>query len=298
MPREDWDDLRYVLAVAEEGTLSAAARRLGVNHATVLRRIAAYEAATGAALFDKTGRGYVLPPDRLRILEAAREVDRAVQTVARLMQGVRAPLTGDVRITSTDSFCQVLLPPILAQIALQAPDLTVTLLSSNTHVDMGKTVAEITVRPTTRLPDDLIGVHAANLGFSLFRAVTAVGDDGTAVATTPWLRLAGAMERTVPGRWMAENLRADQIGDGADSFLSLREMAAAGRGLAILPSYLGHGDTRLRPVLGQLPPMEVGIWVASHADLAHVPRIAQMRRMLSDGLAALAPMLSGGGRQG
>ena len=293
MPREDWDDLRYVLAVAEEGTVSAAARRLGVNHATVLRRIAAYEEAAGTQLFDKTGRGYALPPDRLRILEAAREVDRAVQTVARLMQGVRAPLTGDVRITSTDSFCQVLLPPVLARIAFSAPDLRVTLLSSNTHVDLGRTEAEITVRPTARLPEDLVGSRAAVLGFSLYRAATAEADGGQ--GEMPWLRLAGAMERTVPGRWMAENLSAERIGDGADSFLTLREMAASGRGMAVLPTYLGDSDARLRKIPAVLPPMAVDIWVASHADLAHVPRIALMRRLLTEGLAELAPLLLGAG---
>ena len=294
MPREDWDDLRYVLAVAEEGTVSAAARRLGVNHATVLRRIAAYEEAAGTEVFDKTGRGYALPPDRLRILEAAREVDRAVQAVARLIRGTRAPLAGDVRITSTDSFCQVLLPPVLARIALSAPDLKVTLLSTNAHVDLGRIEAEVTVRPTTQLPEDLVGSRAAVLSFALYGAVAGHGADGG----DPWLRLAGPLKRTVPGRWMAENLRADQIGDGADSFLTLREMAATGRGLVVLPTYLGDGDARLRRLPGILPPLAVDIWVASHADLAHVPRIALMRRLLTDGLASLVPTLSAPHQEG
>ena len=62
--RENWDDLRFVLAVAEEGTVSAAARRLRVNHATVLRRVAAYEAATGLVLFDRTAREKVAKLER------------------------------------------------------------------------------------------------------------------------------------------------------------------------------------------------------------------------------------------
>ncbi|MCB2152823.1 MAG: LysR family transcriptional regulator, partial [Rhodobacteraceae bacterium] len=60
MQRDNWDDLRFVLAVAEEGSVSGAARRLGVNHATVLRRIAAFEEATGVEIFDKTARGYAV----------------------------------------------------------------------------------------------------------------------------------------------------------------------------------------------------------------------------------------------
>ncbi len=290
MPREDWDDLRYVLAVAEEGTVSGAARRLGVNHATVLRRIAAFEGGAGTQVFDKTARGYALPPDRQRLLEATREVDRAVQVVARLLQGVRAPLSGEVRITSTDSFCQVLLPPVLAAIAVTAPELKVTLLSSNTHVDLGRTQADITVRPTLRLPEDLVGNRAAGLAFGLYHAASGPGAD----LADRWLGLLGPLEHTLPGRWMAEHITPERIGDGADSFLTLREMAAEGRGLAILPRFLGEGDRRLVVRPGILPPMVVDIWVASHADLAQVPRIALMRRLLTEGLAARSADLAGG----
>ena len=76
--RDNWDDLRYVLAVAEEGSVSGAARRLGVNHATVLRRIAAFEEAADLSLFEKGPQGYDVPPDLDRIIAATREVDEAV----------------------------------------------------------------------------------------------------------------------------------------------------------------------------------------------------------------------------
>ncbi len=285
MAREDWDDLRYVLAVAETGTISAAARRLGVNHATVLRRVAQFEQRIGTELFEKTPRGYMLAPDLARVIEAARDVDRAVQTVQRLLAGARAPLTGEVRITSTDSFCQCLLPPILARIATEAPALKVTLISSNGYVDLGRTEADVAVRPTARLPGNLIGERPALLGFGLYRARGA----GAEV----WLGLTGQLERTVPARWMADHVGADRIGDASDSFLTLRELAAAGRGMAILPHFLAAGDARLAPVTGLMPALAVDVWVASHADLADVPRIALMRRLLTRGLAAEAARLLG-----
>jgi DNA-binding transcriptional LysR family regulator len=284
MAREDWDDLRYVLAVAEAGTVSGAARRLGVNHATVLRRIAQFEERTGTALFDKTPRGYALPPDRQRILEAAREVDRAVQMVDRLLAGARAPLMGEVRVTSTDSFCQVLLPPVLARIAADAPDLKLTLISSNAHLDLGRVQADIAVRPTVRLPEDLVGERAATLAFAAY---------GRADGDERWLVPAGQLARTLPARWMAENVAPERAGDGADSFLTLREMAALGRGRAILPCFLGDAEPRLGRLAGLIPPMGVDVWVASHADLADVPRFARLRRLLTDALAEEAPRLAG-----
>ncbi len=287
MGQEDWDDLRFVLAVAEEGTVSAAARRLGVNHATVLRRIARFEDQHGA-VFDKTPRGYCLAPDQHNLLSAAREVDRAVQGVARVLQGARMPLTGDVRVTSTDSFCQLLLPPIIARIEADAPDLRLTLISSNAHLDMGRIEADVTVRPTARLPDELTGERAARLGFRCYRA-----RGGSAAPV--WLALAGKLAQTVPGKWLASHLDTGgaRAGSGADSFLTLRELAALGRGRAILPAYLGDEDQRLERVESGLPDLGVDIWVASHTDLADVPRIARIRQCLTDAIRDEAGRLAG-----
>lgn len=284
MTRANWDDLRYVLAVVEEGSVSAAARVLGVNHATVLRRIAAFEAAHGLALFDKTARGYRIPPDRAQVVEAARDVDQAVQRVARLLAGARSPLAGEIRLTSTDSFCQRLLPPILAEIAAEAPDLRVSLVSSNLHLDMGRTAADITVRPTDRLPPDLVGECPGQIAFAAYGPAAGSGSD------SPWLNLGGVLARSVPARWLAANVAAEQIGDGADSFLTLAEMVALGRGVAFLPSYVGDADKRLARAANGAPVLTVNLLVASHTDLAAVPRIALMRQKLAERLAeVLAP---------
>ncbi len=283
--RENWDDLRYVLAVAEEGSVSAAARRLGVNHATVLRRVVAYEAAAGVTLFDKTARGYAVTGAQKRVIEAAREVDRAVQAVGRMLQGVRSPLTGEVRVTSTDTFCQFVLPPIVARLRADAPDLTVELLCSNRHLDLARTHADITVRPAERLPEDLVGDAVARLGFGAFRAK---GSDATR-----WLGIAGPLERSRVGQWLRGVLGTAQPPAAADSFPVLREIAAAGQGIAVLPDLLGAEDERLERVDGVLPDLAVDIWVASHADLADVPRIAQTRRALAAALRSIAPRLRG-----
>lgn len=281
MAVDTWDDLRFVIAVAEERTVSGAARRLGVNHATVLRRIAQFEDRAGTELFEKSARGYILPSDRQHILEAAREVDRAMQVVSRLLAGSRAPVSGEVRVTSTDSLCQILLPKAICRLSAQAPDVRLSLISSNAHLDLGRTHADLTVRPTMRLPPDLTGVRVGQLGFRVYAAPGAQADR--------WLALSGQLARTVPARWMAGALDPETIGDGADSFLTLRELAAVGRGRAILPTYVGDADHRLQPVPSAMPELFVDVWVASHVDLADIPRVSRMRDLLA---AALAPELA------
>ena len=92
MHSANWDNLRFVLSVAEHGSVSGAAKALGINHATVLRRVAAFEEAHGGPVFEKTATGYRVLPDRARVIEAAREVANAVLSVERLMHGARAPV--------------------------------------------------------------------------------------------------------------------------------------------------------------------------------------------------------------
>ncbi len=283
--RDNWDDLRFVLAVAEAGSVSAAARRLGVNHATVLRRIAAFETASGLALFEKGPHGYDVPVDQRRIIEATRDVEQAVQAVRRLLQGFRAPLSGEVRVTSTDTFCLFVMPEVLVHLRAAAPDLKLELLSSNAHLDLARTHAEIAVRPAAQLPDDLFGETPARLGFAAFCAAGYAGDD--------WLGISGPLARSVPGRWLDANVEPARIAATADSFPVLREMTARGLGQAILPAFLGREDPRLEPLSAEFAPISVDIWVASHADIASVPRIAEVRRALCDALSAMAPRLAG-----
>lgn len=294
MTRENWDDLRFVLAVAEAGSVSGAARRLGVNHATVLRRVAAYEEAAGMTLFDKTARGYAVPSPMDRVIEAAREVDRAVQAVGRILRGTLAPLSGEVRVTSTDSLCHCVLAPIVARLRTVSPELTVELMCSNRHLDLGRTDADITVRPALALPDDLVGEVAAVLGFGLYRG------RGAAAGAGDWLSLSGPLARSAVGRWIEATVDPGRIVARADSFIVVRELAAQGLGLGVMPDFLGAEDARLERVDNVLPDLPVDLWVASHADLAHVPRIAAARHRLVEALAAEAGRLRGkcGGRDG
>lgn len=278
--RDNWDDLRFVLAVAEEGSVSAAARRLGVNHATVLRRVAAYEESVGVALFDKTARGYTVPGPQRRIIEAAREVDRAVQAVGRMLQGARAPLAGEVRVTSTDTLCLFVLPAIIRHLHDGAPDLKIELICANARLDLSRTVADIAVRPAERLPSELVGEAAASMGFGLYRKAGQTEE--------AWLGLSGALSRSIPARWMQEHIDPGAVAASSDSFPVLSEMAAVGQGMAILPDILARNDPRLERVAGRIPEMKIPVWVASHADLADVPRISETRRTLARAIAGIA----------
>lgn len=284
MHSENWDDVRYVLAVAREGSVAAAARALGVNHATVLRRVAAFEERHGLSVFEKDARGYSVPPDRLRLIEAARAADEAMQAVARAASGSRSNSGGPVRVTTTDTLATTVLPGILARISERpdAPEFEV--LTSNRHLDFARLHADITLRPAERLPDDLSGERVATLAFAVYEAPG---------AKDKWLRLGGMLSATAPARWMTANVSDTDVGAVADSFVTLARLAVAGLGRAILPCILGERTPGLVRVDAGLPEIGVPVWVAAHVDLAASPRLKRLRAAIAEGMAEAEAEMQG-----
>jgi len=269
-----WDDLLYVLAVADHGSVSAAARALGVNHATVLRRISAFETRQGLRVFDKTSRGYTVSPDRRALIEAMRSAGDALARVDRMIDAERPRLTGGLRITSTDTLTQYVLPPILAR-ASQELETHIEVLADNAYLDFTRMEADITVRPTPRLPPELEGEQAGHVKFGIFASDPDI---------TGWLRLSGTLARTAAAAWLRSQPGEDAM--SADSFLTLAALARAGRGRTLLPDYVGAavpGLVHLGSPEGFAP---VPIWVASHVDFARSGRLKKSRGFLARELRA------------
>ena len=284
MHRLNWDDLQFVLAVVEAGSVAGASRQMGVNHATVLRRIAAFEESVGTQVFDRTPRGYVLRPDRLRLIAAAREVGQAVQSVHQLAQGLDAPLAGHVRVTSTDTLCQSLLPEILADLHQSAGELRLSLISTNSHLNLSRLEAELTLRPAPVLPEGLVGESPVSMAFAAYAA--------PGCNNAGWLGFDGAMRRSRPWAWLEPQLEPGAAIGSADSFLVLREMVAQGLGRALLPCFIARDDPRLvRLDVGLPPETATPIWVACHEELADVPRLIRVRGLLCQALRDRAAQL-------
>jgi len=280
MNKQVWDDIRYVLAVARCGSLNAAASALGVTHATVMRRVAAFEAAHGRALFDKDKSGYRLLDEARPILEEAASVEDAVLKLGRAISGMDTAPTGRVRIASTDSLCLNILPAAIMALEQRFPKIELTLLSGNSHHDLTRLSADIVVRPTVQLGDDLVGEVVGHLEFATY---------ATTPDATRWLGLRGSLRRSKPARWMAENLPPEAGRTGADSFLALTRLAALGHGKALLPTFLGDPEPALVRIPSEAPDMAVPIWVAMLEDLAETPRFLLVRKALAAHLKAALP---------
>jgi len=264
-----WDDLQFIYAVARHGSLSGAARELGVNHATVLRRITAVEAIHGVKIFERPPGGYRVRPEGRDLLEALKTMGRSADHLDRLLPTIGQGLEGSVRITTTDTLADVIMPRYLAALRETHSKLNVQLVVSNAIMDPDRPEAELTIRPSVKPPDGLAARLGARMTLTAFRA------DHTP-PTAPWLGMAGPLMRSPLRDWQAD-LPDGAIGLTADRFATLARLAEQGLGPAMLPAFLGASCAALSPIPGA-PQFETSIWVAAHPDLMRLERV----KVLSD----------------
>lgn len=293
MHKTSWNDLKCVLAVAEEGSVKAASTALGVNHATVLRRIAAFEERHGLRLFRRDPTGYRAEPSAAPILSALRTVGKDVEVVERLLASRGTALEGPVRVTSTDSLAMSVLPRLIADLNAALPGIRPSLATTNRRLDLDQLDAEVTIRPARVMPPDLYGIDAGALAFRVYGSVEYLKENPSGeIADHLWLIASEALSGAPSLTWQSRIPDANIVAE-ADSFVDLVRLAGEGLGLAVLPCCVSAVDQRVT-IADQFPDrMETRVWVAAHTDLVNLPRIAGVMSIFERGLAAARPLLTG-----
>lgn len=284
MHRLRWDDLQFIHAVVEHGSLSGAARRLGVNHATVHRRLAALEARFGLILFDRLPAGYRLRPEARDMLEALETIDQEALRVERSFRGVRRSIEGSFRLTTTDTIAALLLPKHLARLRQVHPEVRLELTITNQRIDMAQPLAEIAVRPIRVLPDDMNGEQFGELQFRIFGShAYLAANPSPEISAHNWLGVTPSISRSPAGAWQEANL-SDTPPLSADSFFPLAACAALGQGLVMLPVFVGRNWPGLFPAPQFLEMPTIPFWVATHRDLRRMEPINALIEFFADAL--------------
>jgi DNA-binding transcriptional LysR family regulator len=285
--RLDWGDLRVLVAVAEEGSLAAAARALGVNHTTVLRRVNAFEARAGVRLFDRLPAGYAPTAAGEELLAAARAVAATVTELERRLAGADARPEGTVRLTTTDTLMASVLPPVLAGFAAAHPGIAVEVSTAGALADLERRDADLALRASPEAPGGLVGRRLAAVAFGVYAAPERLRGAPLAgpaeLASHPWVAPGEALANTAAARWLRREHPGIRPALLCDSFVAMRDAAAAGAGLAALPCYLGDTSPALRRALPEpVPALQGELWLLVHPDLRGVARV----RALAEAVAA------------
>jgi len=290
----EWDDLRFVLAVAEAGSLAGAARRLGVNHTTVLRRIGAFEKRLGVRLFERLPTGYVPTAGGEELIAAARAVDETVTRLERKLAGKDLRLSGVVRVTTTDTLMDAILPDMLRAFRDSYPGIQVEVAISNLMFNLTKREADVAIRPASKPPETLVGRRVAKIAFAIYASPRYLADNPRQdLPGHRWVVPDDSLAGTAAGKWMRSQFAGSEIALRADSLLALRQAAQAGLGLAPLPCYLGDAAPDLVRVDGPIAEMETSLWILTHADLRHTARIRAFTEFAANALAQRRPLFEG-----
>lgn len=290
----EWDDLRYVLAVANAGSLAGAARKLGVNHTTVLRRIGVFEKELGLRLFERLPTGYVLTAGGEELIAAARHIDETVTTLERKLAGQDLRLSGAVRVTTTDTLMGSILPEILAEFRESHTGIQVEVAVSNLMFNLTKRDADVAIRPAKDPPETLIGRRIAKIAFAIYGSPQYLArQQAEDLAGHRWVGPDDSLAGTSLAQWMRAELPESEITIRADSLLAMRQAAQAGLGLAALPCYLGDTTPDLVCVHQPIPDMETALWILTHEDLRHTARIRAFTEFAANAFGRRRLLLEG-----
>jgi len=290
----EWDDLRVVLAVFREGTLSGAARSLSVTHSTVFRRLGAIEERIGVRLFERFRDGYSPTPAGETAAAAASRLEHEVVTLERELSGQDLRPSGTVRLTTTDTLGALLMRHLTAMRALH-PEIQLEIVISNAMANLTRREADIALRPTPAPSELLVGRRVADIAHAIYgsRAYLSLRD-GKDFSAHDWIGLDDTLASTVIGRWMHLNVRATQIVCRVDALPALRDAADAGVGLAMLPCYVGDLAPALRRVTPRaLPEPRSALWLLTHDDLKRTARIRAALDFLAKALVSERALLEG-----
>ncbi len=291
MDNLDWNQLKAFLETAETGSLSAAARKLGLTQPTLSRQVAAIEQRMGVTLFERVGKTMALTNTGLDLLEHARAMGAAAEALRLAASGRSQALGGVVSVSATDAVATYLLPPLVRQLRDSAPRIAIDLISSNAPSDLLRREADIAVRHVKPEQPDLIA--------RLIREPVACF-----YASEDWVRTNGhprhadeaATQSFVgadrSGKYLAFlcqhglPLNEANFSCYADHAMASWALVRHGMGIGVMMDEIARETPGIVRVLDDVPPLRFPIWLVTHRELRTSRQIRVVFEALAQGLAS------------
>jgi len=300
MPAEqiNWDNLRLFLSVARAQSAQEAARRLGLDHSTVTRRLHRLEKELGAQLFERTPAGHVLTTAGHRLLEHVERMESSMVLVGEDIGGDSHTLTGHVRLGATEGFGSFFLAPHLSHFCERHPAIQVELLIVPRFINLSQREADLAVnveRPQgngqvcSRLTDYRLRLYASRRYLDSHPPIRQARDLGAhrffgyveELVFSPALRYLAAIAPDAP-----TPLRSTSV---VAQYHAVRE----GRGLAVLPCFMAAQSEELVPVLAHEIDLLRTFWIAAPGDRRELARVRALWDYLREVVACNRPLLLG-----
>ena len=287
----DWNRARAFLVTAEEGSLSAAARALGMAQPTLGRQVDALEEELGVVLFERVGRGLTLTPSGLELLDHVRAMGDAANRVSLSAAGQSQSIEGTVCITASETYAAILLPPIIAKLRRAEPGIDIEIVTSNKASDLRRREADIAIRNFRPTEPDLVAKKIRDVPARLYAAPAYLERIG--IPKVPYdLRHADFISIDNSGMLLKGlnalglNLAQRNFPIFTENYLVMWELVKHGLGIGVLDGNIGDAEPLVRRALPELEPLMFPIWLVAHREVNTSRRIRVVFDLLAEELAA------------
>lgn len=276
----DWNDLRYFLAVARDGSTLAAAKALRVSQTTVARRIGALEAALGFPLFEKRQAGYALTPAGQDLIKQAEQVEQAADSFSEAASAQSRDVSGSVKITTEEVYAITLLAPLLRELHETYPEIVIELDTSQLVRDLGAGEADISLRSTKTQgqPAGLVGRQLCIDDWALYCSRDYAARHGVPQTIAEMKKHAfigggGGNLWIHYQEWLQSLGLERQVAMHHATSGGLLSGVRSGFGIAVLPCVVADADPDL--VRCVAPRADHGriLWLFTHERCRHTPRV-------------------------
>jgi len=287
----NWDDLRIVLAICREGSLSGAAKILGSSHSTVFRQINAIEKKLSTRFFNRLSHGYEMTEAGETVLRRAAGIEEDILNLQRELQSKDLRLTGTIRLTAPEGLTNYLLLPHIASFYRKHPDIQIDLNISSQDLQLSRHEADIAIRTTKKPPPTSIGKKVCDFNIAIYATRSYLKKvEQQEFPQYDYLQIDNGVNWFPAPYWTAES--PPKIVFKCDSIMGVVKAANEGIGAAILPCVIGEREPSLQRAT--LPFKEISeLWILTHADLRQTARVKALMEHLHACLGEEKDLLEG-----
>jgi DNA-binding transcriptional LysR family regulator len=296
----DWDDLRHFLAVARHGSTIAAAKALDLSQSTVHRRLAELEKRIGRNLVIRHATGYRLTEFGNGLQPWAEQVEKSVASLERYLVAANDAPTGSVRVTCSESIgYRLMQSQLLETFHSRHPGLRVELIMSDHFLDIAKGEADVAIRAGVPNEETLVGRKIADVPWALYCSRAYLARYGRVeraedIADHSVIEFDGDIRDHHAAKWLRSVAPTARVVARSNTVPGLLMTVKSGAGLAPLPVPLAIRETDLVSVLGPLPGLYSPIYLLTHPDLRHMPRVRTFFDFIIAEIDSVRPVLTAG----
>lgn len=295
-----WDDFRLIKAIADAGGLTGAAAALNVNHSTVFRRLGQIEEQLGHALFERRKTGYVATSAGEEMTTLASRIDDDVTAFGRRLAGRDLAPSGDLRVTTTDTLYLHVLLPIFAAFRAAHPLIRLDVVMASQTLNLSRRDADVAIRASDSPGETLVGRRLANLNWAVYAradapATEAESHEPKLLFKRDWVALGDPLGYVKAARYVRDHVPAERIALRSSAVLGLTEAVEHGVGIGPLPCFIADQRPGLVRLLPPDPDFSTGLWILTHPDIRHAPRVRAFMDFVGGELAKRKAQLEGAG---